>query len=227
MNFDMTSDVVERLYQAIESLDEREQKVLMLYYFEGMTLEVAGKQFGVTRERVRQIRTKALNNLRYDAAAILGMEDEDQAAWRLARHHGHESGRFYLLTRLQNYDRDTNMNADKIRKLQALAREASDDDTRLRLFEKGVNLYLLVSDDHNDFMFVVILDCRLGVPGDLQRYMDEAEPLDYWPTSHILALAMIAVGGEVIGSLPDGWDSFKDPHGPRAPKAMAELKRTV
>ncbi len=58
----------DKLSGMIENLDEREARVLKLYYgFDGeepMVLEDIGKILGVTRERVRQIRDAALNKLK-------------------------------------------------------------------------------------------------------------------------------------------------------------------
>lgn len=59
------------LYKAIEKLNPRERLVLILRYGlesgEGMTLEEVGQKMGVTRERVRQIESKALSRLRNPA----------------------------------------------------------------------------------------------------------------------------------------------------------------
>lgn len=52
------------LHQAIGRLSEREQTVLGLYYFEGMTLAQIGDILGVTESRVSQIHTKSVLNLR-------------------------------------------------------------------------------------------------------------------------------------------------------------------
>ena len=53
----------------LESLTEREAKVLQMRFGIGMntdhTLEEVGKQFDVTRERIRQIEAKALRKLRH------------------------------------------------------------------------------------------------------------------------------------------------------------------
>jgi len=54
----------------LSTLSEREQKVLRLRFGIGgsnfpRTLEEVGTIFNVTRERVRQIETKALNKLRH------------------------------------------------------------------------------------------------------------------------------------------------------------------
>ena len=59
----------EQLDEVLDTLTEREQKVLRLRF--GMndgrarTLEEAGKEFDVTRERIRQIEAKALRKLRH------------------------------------------------------------------------------------------------------------------------------------------------------------------
>ncbi len=59
----------EYLHEAVESLNPREQEVVKLYFGlednEPMTLEEIGKQLGLTKERIRQIRDKALNALKH------------------------------------------------------------------------------------------------------------------------------------------------------------------
>ena len=54
----------ELLRTAIGRLGEREQKVLALYYFEGLTLRQIGEILGVTESRICQIHTKAVLSLR-------------------------------------------------------------------------------------------------------------------------------------------------------------------
>ena len=59
----------EQLYTILDSLNERERAVLEMRFGlkdgESHTLEEVGKAFGVTRERVRQIESKALRKLRH------------------------------------------------------------------------------------------------------------------------------------------------------------------
>lgn len=59
----------EQLMEVLETLTEREQKVLSLRFGlvdgRARTLEEVGKEFNVTRERIRQIEAKALRKLRH------------------------------------------------------------------------------------------------------------------------------------------------------------------
>ena len=48
---------------AFSCLSPREQNILAIRFGEKKTLEEVGKEFGVTRERIRQIETKALTRL--------------------------------------------------------------------------------------------------------------------------------------------------------------------
>jgi len=63
----------EAIEEVLEDLNEREKKVLRMRFGLGMhtdhTLEEVGKQFGVTRERIRQIEAKALRKLRHPTRA--------------------------------------------------------------------------------------------------------------------------------------------------------------
>jgi RNA polymerase primary sigma factor len=58
---------------ALGTLSEREAKVLRLYFglgnTEPLTLEQIGERFGITRERVRQIKERALSRLRHQSRA--------------------------------------------------------------------------------------------------------------------------------------------------------------
>lgn len=51
------------LHTALEQLDERLREVIVLYYFEDMTQEAIGERLGITMERVRQLKVKAIRKL--------------------------------------------------------------------------------------------------------------------------------------------------------------------
>jgi RNA polymerase primary sigma factor len=59
----------EQMSDILSSLSERERKVLEMRFGlkdgQGRTLEEVGQEFGVTRERIRQIEAKALRKLRH------------------------------------------------------------------------------------------------------------------------------------------------------------------
>ncbi|BAH38212.1 MAG TPA: RNA polymerase sigma factor RpoD/SigA [Gemmatimonas aurantiaca] len=68
---DQTFDkaLTEAIEESLGGLKEREAKILRLYFgidgADPMTLEEIGSQLGITRERVRQIKEKALSRLRH------------------------------------------------------------------------------------------------------------------------------------------------------------------
>ncbi|MBM3205609.1 RNA polymerase sigma factor RpoD [Candidatus Shapirobacteria bacterium] len=59
----------ENIEEVFQTLSEREAKVLKMRFglggYRAMTLEEVGKEFGVTRERIRQIEAKALRKLKH------------------------------------------------------------------------------------------------------------------------------------------------------------------
>jgi RNA polymerase sigma factor for flagellar operon FliA len=59
-----TTEVRDRLAEAIESLPERERLVIALYYYENLTLREIGEVLGVTESRVSQVHTKAVLRLK-------------------------------------------------------------------------------------------------------------------------------------------------------------------
>lgn len=54
----------EALVAAVAAMPDRERTVLMMYYYDGLTLTEIGQVLGVTESRVCQIHTKALRQLR-------------------------------------------------------------------------------------------------------------------------------------------------------------------
>jgi RNA polymerase sigma factor FliA len=59
-----SSEVKDRLTDAVASLPEREQLVVALYYYENLTLREIGEVLGVTESRVSQLHTKAVMRLK-------------------------------------------------------------------------------------------------------------------------------------------------------------------
>jgi RNA polymerase sigma factor for flagellar operon FliA len=59
-----SSEIKDRLTEAIGSLPEREQLVVALYYYENLTLREIGEVLGVTESRVSQLHTKAVMRLK-------------------------------------------------------------------------------------------------------------------------------------------------------------------
>jgi RNA polymerase primary sigma factor len=73
-----------QLEEVLESLDERELRIIRLYFgldgSESLTLEQIGGLMGLTRERVRQLKERALGKLRHPARyqALLSLIDETE-----------------------------------------------------------------------------------------------------------------------------------------------------
>lgn len=66
------SDIVKKeLKNILSELDERERVIIESYFginteHDGMTLEAIGDKYGLTKERIRQIKEKAIRKLRYN-----------------------------------------------------------------------------------------------------------------------------------------------------------------
>jgi RNA polymerase primary sigma factor len=73
INAAINSNLKENVTHALSALTPREERVLRMRFGIGMdtdhTLEEVGQQFGVTRERIRQIEAKALKKLSHPARA--------------------------------------------------------------------------------------------------------------------------------------------------------------
>jgi len=65
----MDDSLREEIEKVLQELDERERDVISLYYGinreRSYTLEEIGENYGLTRERVRQIKEKAIKRLRH------------------------------------------------------------------------------------------------------------------------------------------------------------------
>lgn len=89
--FESAQDIMEknelsaRIIEMLETLSSRECDVLMMRYglgkyTESFTLEQIGKKYGITRERIRQIESRAIKRLQEDSRkqALIGYLDEYQ-----------------------------------------------------------------------------------------------------------------------------------------------------
>lgn len=63
----LNPDQMDGLYVAMTSLTEREETMVRAYYERGLTLENVATEYDLTRERVRQIVSKAVRKLRHPA----------------------------------------------------------------------------------------------------------------------------------------------------------------
>ena len=80
----ITSSARTQLEEVLESLDERELRIIRLYFgldgTEALTLEQIGGLMGLTRERVRQLKERALGKLRHPTRyqALLALVDSTE-----------------------------------------------------------------------------------------------------------------------------------------------------
>jgi RNA polymerase sigma factor FliA len=63
-------DVNASLMRVVDQLVERDQVIIALYYFEGLTLAEIGRVLGVTESRVSQVHRRATNTLRDKLLAL-------------------------------------------------------------------------------------------------------------------------------------------------------------
>ena len=75
-NFYEINDVVkDEIENALSNLTARERIIIEYYYglnsnYESMTLEAIGDKFGLTKERIRQIKERAIRKLRYNSEGL-------------------------------------------------------------------------------------------------------------------------------------------------------------
>lgn len=70
----LTESLVKEIERSLATLTERERDIIKLFFGIGimeMTLEEIGEKFGLTRERVRQIKEKAIRRLRHTSRSKL------------------------------------------------------------------------------------------------------------------------------------------------------------
>ena len=70
----LNESLIKEIERALATLTERERDIIRLFFGIGiqeMTLEEIGEKFGLTRERVRQIKEKAIRRLRHTSRSKL------------------------------------------------------------------------------------------------------------------------------------------------------------
>jgi RNA polymerase sigma factor for flagellar operon FliA len=63
-------EIKDIIVEAIKKLPDKEKKVIVLYYYEDLTLKEIGQVLDVTESRVSQLHTKAIMRLRGRLARI-------------------------------------------------------------------------------------------------------------------------------------------------------------
>ncbi len=66
-------ELKEKLQESLSQLTEKEQKVVLLYYYEEMTLKEISKVLEVSESRVSQLHTKALNKMKKTMGDYMGI----------------------------------------------------------------------------------------------------------------------------------------------------------
>lgn len=80
--FDSPEEVLERdelkkmLAESLELLTEKERKVIVLYYYEDLTLKEISNILGVSESRISQLHTRALQKMRGKMGNYIGILTE-------------------------------------------------------------------------------------------------------------------------------------------------------
>ncbi len=80
-NMEINSKVKDELNRTLDALDEREKEIIECYFginknHEPMTLEAIGEKYGLTKERIRQIKEKAIRKLRHNANDLYSLMND-------------------------------------------------------------------------------------------------------------------------------------------------------
>ena len=78
---EIDNKVKDELQKTLSVLDEREREIIENYFginthFEPMTLEAIGEKYGLTKERIRQIKEKAIRKLRHNANDLYSLMND-------------------------------------------------------------------------------------------------------------------------------------------------------
>lgn len=79
--YDVTDEVKSKINEVLSILSDREREIIECYFgvnieSEPMTLEAIGERFGLTKERIRQIKEKAIRKLRHNAQDLFSLINE-------------------------------------------------------------------------------------------------------------------------------------------------------
>lgn len=79
--YELNIDIKDGINNSLNILDERERDIIMSYYglnsdVDNMTLESIGKKYGLTKERIRQIKENSLRKLRYNSGELYSLINE-------------------------------------------------------------------------------------------------------------------------------------------------------
>jgi RNA polymerase primary sigma factor len=80
-NLEIDNKVKDELQKTLSVLDEREKEIIENYFgintnLEPMTLEAIGEKYDLTKERIRQIKEKAIRKLRHNANGLYSLINE-------------------------------------------------------------------------------------------------------------------------------------------------------
>jgi RNA polymerase primary sigma factor len=79
--FSTDDRIKEEINNMLSKLDDREREILECYFginreYDGMTLEAIGDKHGLTKERIRQIKEKAIRRIRFNAGGLFDIINE-------------------------------------------------------------------------------------------------------------------------------------------------------
>ena len=79
--FSTTEKVKSEIDYMLSKLDDREREIIECYFginkeYEGMTLEAIGDKHGLTKERIRQIKEKAIRRIRFNSSGLFDILNE-------------------------------------------------------------------------------------------------------------------------------------------------------
>lgn len=79
--FSTEDRIKDEIANMLSKLDDREKEIIECYFginkeYDGMTLEAIGDKYGLTKERIRQIKEKAIRRIRFNASELFDILNE-------------------------------------------------------------------------------------------------------------------------------------------------------